>query len=336
MNSDESCEDNYLLKGYPDLESSTVVLIKEAIKHGIQFEIIDEDHSFIKLYKGEHEEYIAQATKTSKDSYIFPSMVTDKEFSKKILRTNGLIVPNGIVLNSKMSQKEINTLVFQFINKEVVIKPRTTDCGVGITVFDRPAIKKEILNAINYAFQFDSQVLVENFAKGKEYRFVVVHGKCISVVYRRSASIVGDGKKTIKELMADKDKEPWHYILNNPMVIDEPLKIFLKNQNLTLDSIPENGQRIFLRRNSNCSTGGESVDMTDIMPNFFKEIAEKASKVFGAKICGVDILIDDLNKSDYSIVEINDNPGICINEWPYEGHGEKVGLEILKVLGFVK
>ena len=32
-------------------------------------------------------------------------------------------------------------------------------------------------------------------------------------------------KKTIKELMADKDKEPWHYILENPMVIDEPLHI---------------------------------------------------------------------------------------------------------------
>ena len=36
-------------------------------------------------------------------------------------------------------------------------------------------------------------------------------------------------KKNIKELMADKDKEPWHYILDNPMVIDEPLKLFLKN-----------------------------------------------------------------------------------------------------------
>lgn len=336
MNSDESCKDKYLLEGYPDLESSTVVLIKEAIKHGIKFEVIDENHSFIKLYKENHEEYIAQATKTSKDSYIFPSMVTDKEFSKRMLRANDITVPDGIVLTSKMTQEEKISLVSQFINKNVVIKPRTTDCGVGITVFDQPATEKEILDATNYAFQFDSQVLVENYAKGREYRFVVVNGKCISVVYRRSASVVGDGKKTIRELMADKDREPWHYILKNPMVIDEPLKIFLNNQNLTLDSIPNSGERIFLRRNSNCSTGGESVDMTDIMPDSFKLIAEKASEIFGAKICGVDILIDDLNNPEYSIVEINDNPGICINEWPYEGHGEKVGLEILKVLGFIE
>lgn len=336
MSSDESCRQKYLLNGYPELESSTVVLIKEAIKHGIKYEIIDEEHSFIRLYKGNHSEYITQATKTSKDTYIFPTMVTDKEFSKQMLRKNKIKVPDGIVLKQNMAKEKIDNLIEKFINKETVVKPRTTDCGVGITVFDKPASKEEIESAIKYAFQFDTQVLVETYAKGREYRFVIINGKCISVAYRRSASVVGNGKETIRKLMQDKDKEPWHYILNNPMVIDEPLKIFLKNQGLSLNSIPKDGERVFLRRNSNCSTGGESVDMTDVMPEFFKKIAEKAAHVFKARICGVDILIDDINSKQYSIVEINDNPGICINEWPYEGKGEKVGLEVLKVLGFIK
>ena len=34
----------------------------------------------------------------------------------------------------------------------------------------------------------------------------------------------------------------------------------------------------------------------------------------------------------YSIIEINDNPGYSINEWPYEGEGEKIGIAILKLL----
>ena len=42
--------------------------------------------------------------------------------------------------------------------------------------------------------------------------------------------------------------------------------------------------------------------------------------------------VDDLNKDDYSIIEINDNPGYSINEWPYEGKGQKIGLSILKLL----
>lgn len=332
---DEELKEKYLLKGYPKLESSTVVLIKEAIAQGINYEIIDENRSFIKLYNKNKTEYVVQATKTSKDTYIFPFIVNDKEFVKQELRSKNLSVPDGIVLEKNMKKKEQKQLIEKFAGKKVVIKPRTTNCGVGITVFDTPATQEEIKEAVDYAFQYDSSVIVEDYAQGKEYRFVVINGKCISVAHRRSASVVGDGKKTIKELMADKDKEPWHYILENPMVIDEPLKIFLKNQGLTLDSIPKKDQRIYLRRNSNCSTGGESVDVTDIMPERFKKIAEKATKLFKAKICGVDILIDDLKTPEYSIVEINENPGICINEWPYEGKGEKIGREILKLLKFI-
>lgn len=332
---DEELKEKYLLKGYPKLETSTVALIKEAIKQGINYEIIDEDRSFIKLYNNNKTEYVIQATRTSRDSYIFPYIVNDKEFVKQMLRDKKITIPDGIVLESSMSSKKKEDLISKFANKRVVVKPRTTNCGIGITVFDKPATLEELQIAVDYAFEFDSNILIEDYAEGLEYRFVVINGKCISVVHRRSSSVVGDGKKTIKELMADKDKEPWHYILDNPMVIDEPLKLFLKNQNLTLNSIPEKGQRIFLRRNSNCSTGGESVDVTDTMPERFKKVAEKASKIFKAKICGIDILINDMNRPEYSIVEVNENPGICINEWPYEGKGERIGLEILKLLKFV-
>ena len=65
---DEELKEKYLLKGYPKLESSTVVLIKEAIAQGINYEIIDENRSFIKLYNKNKTEYVVQATKTSKDT----------------------------------------------------------------------------------------------------------------------------------------------------------------------------------------------------------------------------------------------------------------------------
>ena len=120
------------------------------------------------------------------------------------------------------------------------------------------------------------------------------------------------------------------------MKIDEPLKMFLAYQNLSLDYIPKEGERIYLRENSNCSTGGESINVTDQIPSKFKKIAEKAAKVFKAKVCGVDIIINDLTKDNYAIIEINDDPGYDINEWPYEGKEVKIGLEILKMLKLVK
>lgn len=334
MNSEEM-KKNCLFEDYPKLEGSTVALLKEAERQGINYEIIDEEHCFVKLSKGKRTEYVVQATKTSRDTYVFPYLVNDKEFTKQLLRTKKLNVPDGIVIEKDMLAKDINHEILKYAGKPVVIKPRTTNCGVGITVFKDKASESEIKNAVKYAFKFDDNVLIEEYAEGKEYRFVIINNKCISVVHRRNASVVGDGKKTIHELIIEKNKEPWHEILKRQIQIDEPLKIYLKGQNLSLNSIPKEGERVFLRKNSNCCTGGESIDVTEIMPDYFKKIAIKATKAFGAKICGVDILIDDMNKHKYSIVEVNDNPGIGINEWPYEGKGEKIGLEILKLLKFI-
>ena len=138
-----------------------------------------------------------------------------------------------------------------------------------------------------------------------------------------------------KKVQTDiKNKEPWHALTGTPVKIEKPVEEFLKKSNYTYDTIPQKDERVFLRTNSNCSTGGESLDVTNDIPQYFKEMSEKAANAFNAKVCGVDLIIDDLNKNDYSIIEINDDPGYSINEWPYEGKGEKVGLAILKLLGY--
>lgn len=332
---EEAYYERYIIKEYPKLESSTVAVIKDGLSQGIDYRVINENQNLIELTHRGKCEYIIQATKTEKDSYIFPYITDDKYLAKEIMKENEVCVPEGIMLNKKMSEEDINSLISNLYNKPIVVKPRTTNCGIGITVFENSVSETELKKAIAYAFKFDEDILLEEYAKGKEYRFVVIDGKCISVVWRRSASIVGDGKSTIRELIENKDKEQWHYLLDNPMKIDQPMEDFLKLQGFTFEDVLEKEQRIFVRKNSNCSTGGESIDVTEKMPEYFKKIAEKVAKLFDAKICGVDILIDDMSKEEYTIVEINDNPGISINEWPYEGKGRRIGLDILRLLEMV-
>ena len=43
--------------------------------------------------------------------------------------------------------------------------------------------------------------MIEEYIKGNEYRFIVINGKCINVAFRRSASVVGNGKNPIQELI---------------------------------------------------------------------------------------------------------------------------------------
>ncbi len=332
----EGYDTRYSLQKYQKLVAESVVLIKDAISQGINYRILNESKSLVELEYNGHREYVIEGNKTDRDSYIFPIITDDKFTSKQIMAEAGLNVPKAILLDSDMDKEDIESLVSQFYNKTLVVKPRNTNYGTGITVFSKKANKTQILNAIEYAFKFDNNILIEEYVKGMEYRFLVVDGKCLSIAHRRIASVVGDGKSTIKELIIEKNKEPWHFLTGTPVKMDEPVVEYLKLQNYTFDSIIPEGKRVFLRTNSNCSTGGESVDMTPIMPNKFKKIAEKAAKAFDAKICGVDIIINDLKKDDYSIIEINDNPGYSINEWPYEGKGEKIGIAILNLLNLVQ
>lgn len=326
----------YTITGYEGLVAESKVIIKDAISQGVDYSVLNAAKSVVQLGRGKHKEFVIEGNKTDRDNYIFPIVTDDKLIAKNVMKEAGVNVPKAILLTSDMNDVDIDEVMEDYYNKKIVVKPRNTNYGTGITVFAGKATKAQIRDAIHYAFEFDDNVLIEEYVKGMEYRFLVVDGKCLSIVNRRPASVVGDGESTILELINNKNKEDWHALTGCPVKKDKPVHEYLKTQGLTLDSVIPKGKRVFLRTNSNCSTGGESVVYTDVMPAKFKRIAEQAANAFDAKICGVDIIIEDLKKDNYAIIEINDNPGYSINEWPYEGKGEKIGISILKLLDLTK
>lgn len=312
-------------------------LVRDAILRGVDYRVMDhrENNSIIEFMKHGKHEFIVGATQTRKDNYIVHYLTNDKFTSKEILQQHRLRVPRGIMINNRLSEEQLEDLYENYEEKAIVIKPRTTNGGVGITVFTTPPTKGQFIRAVNYAFEFDQDVLIEQYIKGEEYRFLVVGGKCISVINRRSAQVIGNGKSTIEKLIEEKNKEEWHVLLDTKIRMDSPLRVFLTKSGRTLEDIPKKGEIVKLRKNSNCSTGGESISLTDKIPDRFKRIAEKAAKAFESYVCGVDIIIDDLEGEEYAILETNADPGYDINQWPYEGPDAHIGIEILKMLGLI-
>ncbi|MFS8631407.1 MAG: SLBB domain-containing protein, partial [Bacillales bacterium] len=102
--------------------------------------------------------------------------------------------------------------------------------------------------------------------------------------------------------------------------------------------IPKKGEIVYLRENYNISTGGDSIDYTDEMPDSYKDIAVRAAKAVGAVFCGVDMVIDDIGEEagpdNYGIIEINFNPAIHIHCYPYKGKNRHPEEKILALLGF--
>lgn len=334
----EAYENRFMLEGYEDLELSTQIILKEAIKRGLKFEVLDRKENFIAIRNNEKTEYIKQATKTSKDSYSSVLIMENKVVTKKVLRKNNVNVPSGYEFTSiEEAIRNIN----DYSSKDIVIKPKSTNFGLGISIFKGSKNIDNIVRGLKMAFEHDNTILVEEFIKGFEYRFLVIGDKVSGILNRIPANVVGDGKNSIKELVEIKNKDSLRgkgYITPLEKIqLDETVKMFLKNQGKNINFTPNKGEVVYLRENSNISTGGDSIDFTDIIPERFKKIAIESAKAVGAEICGVDMIIEDYKNEDsnYSIIELNFNPAIHIHSYPYKGKERNIAKDVLTLLELI-
>lgn len=324
---------------YKKLELSTQILIKEAINRGIEVDVLDMDDNFIRLKKDSKIEYIKQATKTSLDTYIAPLIMENKEVTKVVLRENEVNVPQGISVKSTREAEEKFDL---FKGKDIVIKPKSTNFGKGVIILKNVNAVEDFKNAVDHAFNYDNAVMIEEFIAGLEYRFLVIGDETAAILHRVPANVKGDGIHTIEELVNEKNKDPLRgkgYVTPLEKInLGDVEKEYLAFSGKNFKYIPQNSEVVYLRENSNISTGGDSIDFTDDVLEDYKKIAVKAAKAVGAKICGADIIINDIhekpNSKNYSIIELNFNPAMHIHDFPYKGKNRHVEKKVLDLLGY--
>ena len=329
----------YQLAGFTAMELSTQILLFDAIQAGVQVEILDEDDQMLRLTYQTQSEYVKNANMTARDSYIVPLIMANKTVTKKILAEAGFRVPHA---QSFTTVQNATRAYPQFISRPVVIKPKSTNYGLGITIFPNGATEKEFTAGLALAFKEDSTVLVEDFLPGTEYRFLVIAGRTVGVILRQPAQVVGDGQKTIAELVAQKNSNPLrgtdHRAPLEKIQLGEIERLMLAGQGFDFSTVLASAQIALLRENSNISTGGDSYDLTATMPASYKKIAEAATHALGATICGIDLIIPDLavdpatDHHAYGIIEANFNPAMHMHVYPEHGPGERVTQAVLHLL----
>ncbi|MFU2090460.1 bifunctional glutamate--cysteine ligase GshA/glutathione synthetase GshB [Avibacterium avium] len=330
----------YALTAFDNMELSTQALLFDVIQKGIKTEILDEQDQFLCLQVGDHIEYVKNGNMTSKDSYISPLIMENKVVTKKVLHKAGFNVPQSMEFTSA-EQAVANYGLFE--GRAVVIKPKSTNYGLGITIFQQGVSNREdFAKAIEIAFREDKEVMVEDYLTGTEYRFFVLGEETLAVLLRVPANVVGDGKHSVAELVAAKNDHPLRGDGSRTplkkIALGDIEKLQLKEQGLTVDSVPEAGRIVQLRANSNISTGGDSIDMTDEMHPSYKALAVGITKAMGAAVCGVDLIIPDLHKpaepslQSWGVIEANFNPMMMMHIFPYSGKSRRLTLDVIKML----
>lgn len=320
---------------------SSALLANEAKRRGIKVEHINnyqKEMAFLELsYKNYFEYFLGE--KSSRTSVTASEATENKALTKSLLKKENINIAKGKLFERSCSINEIH----EFIEKTgypVVIK--IFNGAHGNSVFIGLKNKKDCDKAIRKVFGKNKYVLVEKEFKGKEFRFITTTRKVLAVTYRDPANVVGDGIHNIKELVKIKNSDPMRGEKNEkPLTkikIDNITKQNLIEQKIKLDYVLTKGKKIYLRKESNISTGGDSIDVTDQVHPELKKIAIRSVRAIpGLAYAGVDLMSSkDISKKptkkSYIIVELNASPGIYPQHFPYQGKSRNVAKGIIDIL----
>ena len=311
---------------------STASLVRAAEERDVPWIRLNE-RSLVQLGHGKFQRRI-QATVTSETKHIAVEIASDKRLTNQILSDLGLPVPRQVRVRGPNDCVE----AARRLGYPVVVKPLDGNHGKGVSINLRTP--EAVRTAFEEAYEYSSVVIVETFQEGHDYRILVVNGKVLAVAQRVPGHVVGDGTHTIRELVEIVNTDPrrgiGHEKVLTRLEIDHQAERLLEAAGLTVDSVLPAGEIFSLRSTGNLSTGGTSVDKTDVIHYDNRIMAERAVKAIGLDVGGVDFISPDISRSHKevggAIVEINAAPGFRMHVAPTEGKSRDVAGPVIDML----
>ena len=282
----------------------------------------------IQLGYGKYLHYV-QAAMTDQTNVIAVELAQDKEETKDRLERHGIPVPKGkCVYTLKQANKAADEL-----GRPVVVKPVNGRKGLAVSL--EVSTPQEMKVAFEAAKEFSSAILIEEMLDGRNYRVVVVGGKMVAASERLLPHVIGDGVSTIRELIATENRNPLrgdgHEKPLTKIKVDSDVINHLQHAGMSLDAIPKHGEHVTLSNRSNLSTGATAQDVTNQVHPTIARMCERASRLVGLDVCGVDLVIPNIAEPMTSggVIELNASPGLRMHHYPSAGEPRDVGQTIV-------
>jgi GNAT-family acetyltransferase (TIGR03103 family) len=283
------------------------ILIDEAKTRGIDVEIVDEEANLYRLHHN-GSSVLCRESLTEKTCAMAMTICDDKSLTHRTLHKAGLRVP-------RQALYEDIPQAIQLMNEwdSLVVKPTRGEQGCGITVDIRE--KEELQQAIEAALQHSNEVLLEEFVQGRDLRIIVINHEFVAAIERKPASVTGNGKDTIHELVKAKNEHLFRTTSGESQIpINAETERVIRHQNVSWNDIQPEGKELQVCKTANYHTGGTIIDVTDEVSASLRTAAEKASHVLNIPVVGLDFIAPDFSGEDYVIIEANERPGLANHE----------------------
>ncbi len=313
---------------------STQAILEEAISRDIPYIRLN-SASLVQLGQGVHAQRI-RATMTSKTGALAVDLAGDKDMTTKLLASAGLPVPRQETVRTA----DAAVTAARRIGYPVVVKPLDGNHGRGVCLDlqDDQAVRDGFVVALGESRR--GWVIVESFITGRDYRCLIVGGRMQAIAERVPAHVVGDGSRTVADLVeltnADPRRGVGHEKVLTRIRVDDGAVQLVRDQGYQMDAVPPAGEMVKLALTGNMSTGGISVDRTfDAHPDNV-EIAEEAARMIGLDVAGIDFICPDIaspvRETGGAICEVNAAPGFRMHTHPTVGEPQFIAKPVVDLL----
>ena len=305
----------------------TQPVVDEAKRRGIHVSPIAEmssDYAVLE-YRG-HREYLCQGMSDRAGSVAF-RILYHKAASLRLIGELG--VPVAATLFTNEAKK---ALTFAKKYHQVAIKPVDKSFGQGVSLQLRHAdeIKAAMAKAAKITRDQQKRVLVQEFCPGEDNRVLVVGQKRVFGIQRVPAFVVGDGQRTVDELIDD-----WNAgirVANRRLRVDDHLVKYLAKVGYKLDTLVTEGAVVRLCELANAHRGGFATDITELMCDDVVEMALTVARHFDCDFLGVDFISEDIAFEPGKVIEVNPHAGMTLHHQPTFGKARNVAGAVVDCL----
>ncbi|WP_395687543.1 hypothetical protein [Caenimonas koreensis] len=261
---------------------------------------------------------IFNSTMTEETTALGVALARSKSATAALLAMRGLPVPR----HQRAGCAQDAVKAAHALGYPVVVKPDDRDGGAGVNA--GLTSDEQVIACYAQAAAISPNVLVEKHVEGLDYRITVDNGRVVKVIGRQPGGVLGDGRLSVRELVAANAAKPSMRGNASAVSLDEEALALLAGYGMTADSVPAADAFVVLRRRANMSTGGTSRDaMADMHPDNAR-LAIRAAQALRLDLAGIDFIIPDIAVSwmecTAAICEVNAQPQISTEFAPAVYH----------------
>jgi cyanophycin synthetase len=292
------------------------VWLKAAEKLGASTRFLEDD--VMEIERGDFRARVRQ-NETPLDDYVTVRVAGNKPLTYRLLSEAGLPIPEHARFTLANMRPAIEFLDER--RRECVVKP-AHDTGGGVGVITGVRSHHRLAHAAAAAsVVYGSELLIEEQVPGDNYRLLYLDGRLVDAVVRGAPSVVGDGRSTVRELLARSNEARLargSAACQSLVRADLEMRHTLAGQGLKLNSRPAAGTVVKLKSVVNDNCGSENATATDALCDSIIDDGARAAAALGVRLAGIDVITADpsvpLRESQGVILEVNTSPG---HHWHY-------------------